>query len=622
MSHSKIGLHVAANCAGCGGIDTYWQALDAAGIPFTVYSANDAGLITSATKYGRATLVYRDVESSTVNPADYNVDPETAASAYWETTLDALPDSIKALKSRCWIELLNEPGREDAQANWVGRLMYYMARIARADGYKVMGPGWSAGTPEPYHWRMPGWEMYLRLCAAYPDSVAVSLHEYSLDEYSIATGVPWLVGRFQFLLKACADMDIVAPRIWITEAGWALNAMPDEDKAKADIEYLAALYAAHPAIQAASLWTLQGGKGNGNLPQQLNALIPWLTEYTINTTFPDVEPPPEPEPEPEPPPVMSNLLLNPSFEDGWYHPKDANGYPIMELQLPNKWELKWREYPDWPNPYDPSPAARFMRPEVRTLPASQLPPVERPIFVRDGEYTLKAFKGNGSLYFTLFQTVTGLTPGAAYTLTAPCFPDLVMDYEGGKKIWADDANAGLWQLRVDAFEVTGWLQMTPGIWNSLTALFTATAAAHTVKVDYMLPFPLPQNGIFTDDWTLAMKESTPPPPPDTYLAIVVKAPQQVTAGEWQTIAAEAFKNLHDMTASHDTMLSILERSGRMDSYVKVAYPERQADVIAMIEAAGYKWQPLPLPPPVPAIAGTFNSPVGTEAERLSGQLWD
>jgi hypothetical protein len=139
----------------------------------------------------------------------------------------------------------------------------------------------------------------------------------------------------------------------------------------------------------------------------------------------------------------------------------------------------------------------------------------------------------------------------------------------------------------------------------------------------MLPFPLPQNGIFTDDWTLAMKESTPPPPPDdTYLAIVVKAPQQVTAGEWQTIAAEAFKNLHDMTASHDTMLSILERSGRMDSYVKVAYPERQADVIAMIEAAGYKWQPLPLPPPVPAIAGTFNSPVGTEAERLSGQLWD
>jgi hypothetical protein len=31
MNHPKIGFHVAANCGGCGGIESYWQALDAAG---------------------------------------------------------------------------------------------------------------------------------------------------------------------------------------------------------------------------------------------------------------------------------------------------------------------------------------------------------------------------------------------------------------------------------------------------------------------------------------------------------------------------------------------------------------------------------------------------------------
>jgi hypothetical protein len=121
MSFSKVFFHVAANCAGCNGIESHWQALDAAGVPFAVYSANDAGLITAAAKHPRAALVYRDVEASTVNPADYATDPEEAAAVYWQR-----------------------------------------------------------GTPEPEHWLEPGWELYLRLCAAHPAQVAISLHEYAL----------------------------------------------------------------------------------------------------------------------------------------------------------------------------------------------------------------------------------------------------------------------------------------------------------------------------------------------------------------------------------------------------------------------------------------------------------
>lgn len=286
---SKIGLHVAANCGGCAGIESYWQSLEAAGVPFTVYSANDAGLIVAGSKYSKANLVYRDVVASTVDPADYGRDPATEAYAYWEATKLKLPNSIKELKGRCRIELLNEPGREPRQADWVGWLMYHMAGYAIKEGYRVMGPGWAPGNPEPEAWSSAGWRAYLGLCAEKPDWAAVSLHEYSLDN-DIHHLEPWLVGRFRFLLEACAVMGITPPRIWITECGWTLNSMPTDAQAKADIAYLAKLYAGQAEIQAASLWTLQSGAGNGNLPQRLNALISWLTQFSVTARFPEPEP--------------------------------------------------------------------------------------------------------------------------------------------------------------------------------------------------------------------------------------------------------------------------------------------------------------------------------------------
>src|SRR5690606_36081074 len=81
------------------------------------------------------------------------------------------------------------------------------------------------------------------------------------------------------------------------------------------------------------------------------------------------EPPPPPPPEP-PPGNGDNQLPNWSFEEGHYN---KNGVP--ELQIANAWDVAYHEGDDHPN----YPGVNLVRPECRVLPASQLPPEERPL---------------------------------------------------------------------------------------------------------------------------------------------------------------------------------------------------------------------------------------------------
>ena len=140
MKITKPGFHVAANCGGCSGIDNHHETLDGDGLGFTVYSVNDAGLLAQAAKYPHATLIWRDVEASTFNPADYGKNPPATAQTYWGRTLDRIPVALKTLRGRLWVELLNEPGNAPAQAAYIGWLMYEMALLALRDGWRVMGP--------------------------------------------------------------------------------------------------------------------------------------------------------------------------------------------------------------------------------------------------------------------------------------------------------------------------------------------------------------------------------------------------------------------------------------------------------------------------------------------------
>ncbi len=99
----------------------------------------------------------------------------------------------------------------------------------------------------------------------------------------------------------------------------------------------------------------------------------------------------------------------------------------------------------------------------------------------------------------------------------------------------------------------------------------------------------------------------PPPPPDgRHKAIVVKLPQNMTAAEWAKAAGDVYPLRHTMTASHDDTMSLL-KAGNAESFVKFYDPRRDAQTVALVEAAGYQWQPLydttPPPPPPPPPTG-------------------
>jgi hypothetical protein len=98
--------------------------------------------------------------------------------------------------------------------------------------------------------------------------------------------------------------------------------------------------------------------------------------------------------------------------------------------------------------------------------------------------------------------------------------------------------------------------------------------------------------------------SGPQPPPDErHRAIVVKAPQEIGAAEWLTLASYAYQFRHTMTASHDDAVTVL-KAGNEESYAKIYKPTlaSQQATIAALEANGLKWEPLTLgttPPPKP-----------------------
>jgi murein DD-endopeptidase MepM/ murein hydrolase activator NlpD len=295
MSTSKVWLHTGAPCHGCTGIGDHWRALHAAGVPFAVYSVEGAGLIVEASAYPGATLVYRTLATDV---AAYDLSPVDAAGRAWSILMDRLPPEIKALKGRVWVEVGNE--QDKTRADWLGHYYAELAGYVLANGYRLCAAGWSTGEPEPEHWNLPGWARYLDRCAEYPERLAVSVHEYSLDADDIMAGSPWLVGRVKFLFEACRAQGIRPPTVFVTEAGWTHNDLPQADKAREDINALARLYAGYPSVKAAFLWSAMGGGDKRTLAAELNALLPWLTEYAVTTRLPDVDDGPVEPPPPDP----------------------------------------------------------------------------------------------------------------------------------------------------------------------------------------------------------------------------------------------------------------------------------------------------------------------------------
>ncbi|MCA9942370.1 MAG: hypothetical protein KC449_02770 [Anaerolineales bacterium] len=207
--------------------------------------------------------------------------------------------------------------------------------------------------------------------------------------------------------------------------------------------------------------------------------------------------PPPPPTVPADPVLGGNLLVNGSFESGWYN---LNGAP--EFQLPNGWIM---EYDSGPTGYGGAVWDIWFPPETRVLPYYQLPENERGLFIRQGDYTIKAFKGNGPISLRLLQDIA-LQPGT-YVFTAYIYPDLVASYEGGKQ-FAGDPNAG--EVRfISPSGGTGWLTFAAfGTWGTFQHTFTIdTAQTVRIGVGMRGRYALESNGFFIDDWTLQRVEN-------------------------------------------------------------------------------------------------------------------
>lgn len=227
-------------------------------------------------------------------------------------------------------------------------------------------------------------------------------------------------------------------------------------------------------------------------PTQAPPVLPTQPPPVLPTQPLPTQPPP-PLPTAVPPPnAGQNMLANGSFEEGWYHPSG-----IPELQIPGSWVFEWDE---GPTGYGSNSWDVWVRPEVRVLPSNQLPSHERPLFIFDGNQTVKVFKGSGAISYRVYQDVT-LEPGT-YRLEIAAFPDLVMDYVNGQKVWADDPLAGEVRFIVGNGG-SGWILPVFGQKNVMAHTFTVDSP-QTVRIGVAIRgrFALMNNGWFLDDWSL------------------------------------------------------------------------------------------------------------------------
>lgn len=198
---------------------------------------------------------------------------------------------------------------------------------------------------------------------------------------------------------------------------------------------------------------------------------------------------------------MTNLFRNPSFEEGFY---EYHG--IENLRVPIDWEF-WYAPEDYPNPIDSAPHSVFRQPEAHVLHLNDIPEYEHQLFFWDGEYTWKIFKREGSLYIRLIQS-QNLEPGR-YRITVNLFPDLVMRYENDQKVAADSVDAGLMRFYAGG-PIDDFWTMFPYLERKTYSVEFDAAGEMEIGAEFMLPFALLQNGLFTDMWTLERLGSPSP----------------------------------------------------------------------------------------------------------------
>jgi hypothetical protein len=279
---NKIGFHVGIG-GNRNGIGEWMRNLDAAGVPFFLKSADDAGPIYEAQLLAQASgvphiLVYRR-SGAEYDVPNYNLPPQQAAEEHWQRHITVFPPELD--KNLVWLETINEVDKN--RSVWLAEFALATAQLALRDGYKWAAFGWSSGEPEPEHWRSPQMLNFLRLVGQHPNQLAIALHEYSYTTSSIGNWYPHLTGRFQALFQVCDEANIPRPTVLITEWGWEYQHVPSPAEALADIRWAAWLYSAYPEVKGAAIWYLGGGFGE--IANEANALMTPLEQFALSHYF-------------------------------------------------------------------------------------------------------------------------------------------------------------------------------------------------------------------------------------------------------------------------------------------------------------------------------------------------
>lgn len=288
LGFAKIGFHVALG-GNMIGISDWMHRQDAAGVPFFLKSADNAGPLVEAQAIARAsgvphTLVFRRTGPNYDTP-DYTLPPAQAADLHWQLHKAAFPPELDP--SLVWLETINEVDKN--RSVWLAEFALRTAQLALADGYRWAAFSWSSGEPEISNWQSPAMLEFLRLAGQNPDQIAIALHEYSYSVEEIGHGYPYKLGRFQLLYQVCDDYGIPRPTVLITEWGWTYDNVPGLDEAMRDIAWAAALYAPYPQVKGAALWYL--GPGYNEIANKAHILMDPLRDYALGNYFPIPLPP-------------------------------------------------------------------------------------------------------------------------------------------------------------------------------------------------------------------------------------------------------------------------------------------------------------------------------------------
>ena len=272
--------HLSTHCGMGGnhnGLGVFLDQLVAAGFKVWLKSVDSYGPLIDATRRG-GTGVFRLSTAGQGDGFDYDVpnyhgDPAAVATTHWAATRAKLPPEFD--KANVWLEVINEVDKN--QAEFLGAFALYIARLANADGVKVLMFSFSSGEPEPEFWEEPNVLEYLRYCEENPSMAGVALHEYNYGHRPYAEVYPHHVGRFQWLYDACDRHGITRPRVAITEWGFSQDGVPTWEEGGAYARDCFGLYSRY-AIDGAALWCLQAW--HANVPNQANAFMksmgPWM----------------------------------------------------------------------------------------------------------------------------------------------------------------------------------------------------------------------------------------------------------------------------------------------------------------------------------------------------------